>query len=125
MSNSKNIYRRIQWTILSYTNLANGAGDSSYRYSGSNPNNYVCFGSTESLCPAENLYRIIGVFDDGYDTNYQIKLIKADYTSGEVLGTDGLYNGPYFFDVSYYKGTMNRSALATYNWNDDTSVSSN
>ena len=29
------------------SSLANGAGDSSYRYSGANPNNYVCFGSDE------------------------------------------------------------------------------
>ena len=51
--------------------LANGAQDNSYRYSGANPNNYVCFESDEETCPAENLYRIIGVF------NGQVKLIKA------------------------------------------------
>ena len=51
--------------------LANGAQDNSYRYIGANPNNYVCFGSDEETCPAENLYRIIGVF------NGQVKLIKA------------------------------------------------
>ena len=27
-----------------------------YRYTGSNPNNYVCFGSEESVCPEDNLY---------------------------------------------------------------------
>ena len=42
----------------------------SYRYSGANPNNYVCFGSDEEICPADNLYRIIGVFGN------QVKLIK-------------------------------------------------
>ena len=44
--------------------LTNGAGDNSYRYAGasSDVNNYVCFGSTQSPCPADNLYRIIGVF---------------------------------------------------------------
>ena len=47
------------------------AGDYSYRFAGANPNNYVCFGSDEETCPAENLYRIIGVF------NGQVKLIKA------------------------------------------------
>ena len=51
--------------------LANGAGDNSYRYSGANPNNYVCFGSDAASCPADNLYRIIGVFGN------QVKLIKA------------------------------------------------
>lgn len=54
-------------------NLTNGAGDNSYRYSGKDAdvNNYVCFGSTASPCPDDNLYRIIGVFDG------KVKLIKA------------------------------------------------
>ena len=55
--------------------LANGAQDNSYRYSGANPNNYVCFGATGADCQNEdNQYRIIGVFND------QVKLIKVtDY----------------------------------------------
>ena len=44
------------------SSLANSARDNSYRYSGVNPNNYVCFGSTASTCPSDSLYRIIGVF---------------------------------------------------------------
>ena len=52
--------------------LANGAQDNSYRFSGANPNNYVCFGATGVDCQnPENQYRIIGVF------NNQVKLIKA------------------------------------------------
>ena len=47
------------------------AEDNSYRYSGANPNNYVCFGSDEATCPDDNLYRIIGVFGS------KVKLIKA------------------------------------------------
>ena len=49
---------------------AQEAGDNSYRFSGANPNNYVCFGSDAATCPTDNLYRIIGVFDG------EIKLIK-------------------------------------------------
>ncbi len=105
--------------------LANGAGDNSYRYSGANPNNYVCFGSTESPCPEENLYRIIGAFDDN-DINYQIKLVKADYITSEMLGTNGRdYYGAYSSSTTYYKGSMNISTIAAYRWNYDTSVSSN
>ncbi len=104
--------------------LANGAQDNSYRYSGANPNNYVCFGSTESPCPAENLYRIIGIFDDDKDTNYQIKLIKADYTTSAMLGTDGRdYDGTYNYSTSNHKGNMDTSTIAGYRWNYDTSVS--
>ena len=104
--------------------LANGAQDNSYRYSGANPNNYVCFGSTESPCPAENLYRIIGIFDDDKDTNYQIKLIKADYTTSGMLGTDGRdYYGAYDSNTTNYKGSMDTSTIAGYRWNYDTNVS--
>ena len=103
--------------------LANGAQDNSYRYSGANPNNYVCFGSTESPCPAENLYRIIGTFDDK-DGNYQIKLIKSDYTTSAMLGTNGRdYYGIYDSSTSNYKGSMDTSTIAAYRWNYDTSVS--
>ena len=66
--------------------LANGAQDNSYRYSGSNPNNYVCFGATGADCQnPENQYRITGVFDN------QVKLIKAtsygDYEWSTALNT--------------------------------------
>ena len=47
------------------------ANDNSYRYAGANPNNYVCFGSDAATCPNDNLYRIIGVFDN------EVKLIKS------------------------------------------------
>lgn len=46
------------------------AGDNSYRYTGENPNNYVCFGSNSTNCPSDNLYQIIGVFGN------QVKLLK-------------------------------------------------
>ena len=105
--------------------LTNGAGDNSYRYSGANPNNYVCFGSTESPCPEENLYRIIGAFDDDNDSNYQIKLIKADYVTSAMLGTDGRdYVGTYSDSTSNYKGSMELSSIAGYRWNFDTILSS-
>ena len=111
--------------IGSYNNASQEAGDNSYRYAGANPNNYVCFGSTAATCPNDNLYRIIGVFDDDKDTNYQIKLIKADYTTSGMLGTDGRdYYGTYPYSTSNYKGSMDTSTIAGYRWNYDTSISS-
>ena len=104
--------------------LANGAGDNSYRYAGASDevNNYVCFGTTENPCPDENLYRVIGVF------NGQVKLIKSDYTTSAMLGTDGRdYYGSYVDtngESPYYKGNMTQSDIAAYRWNYDTSVSS-
>ena len=110
--------------VGTYTNADQEAGDNSYRYSGANPNNYVCFGSDEETCPADNLYRIIGVFDDDKDSNYQIKLIKSDYTTSAMLGTDGRdYYGTYSNVTSNYQGSMDTSTIAAYRWNYDTSVS--
>ena len=91
---------------------ANGAGDNSYRYAGANPNNYVCFGSDESTCPTDNLYRIIGVFGD------QVKLIKYDYANSNLLGTDGDYSTDTYSKSSYsgfYKGEL--TTINTYYWN--------
>ena len=50
------------------SSLENGAGDNSYRYAGPSDqvNNFVCFGSTTSPCPTDNLYRIVGVFGENY-----------------------------------------------------------
>ena len=75
----------------SYINADQEAGDNSYRYVGANPNNFVCFGSDVTPCPADNLYQIIGVFDG------QIKLIKKmgfyNVTWGGVPNEEELVSG--------------------------------
>ena len=106
------------------TSLTNGAGDNSYRYAGASDqvNNYVCFGSTESPCPEDNLYRIIGVFDNKVgenQTEQRVKLIKADYATSALLGTDGDYKQAYTAtgnSSSSYKGN-NLANIAGYTWN--------
>ncbi len=117
--------------------LTNGAEDNSYRYAGASDqvNNYVCFGSTESPCPEDNLYRIIGVFDNKVgenQTEQRVKLIKADYATSALLGTDGDYNDKYTtiastnnWSNSDYKGN-NLANIAGYSWNykNNTSINS-
>ena len=97
--------------------LENGINDDSYRFAGANPNNFVCFGSTESPCPTDNLYRIIGVFGD------KVKLIKSDYATSALLGTDGDYKEKYSYDSSNYKGN-NIANIAEYtlNYKNNTSI---
>ena len=92
------------------SSLANGAGDNSYRYAGASDkvNNFVCFGSTTKPCPTDNLYRIIGVFED------KVKLIKYDYAKSSLLGTDGDYNTS-TTSISSYKGSL--SSIDLYYWN--------
>ena len=97
-------------------NLENGAGDNSYRYAGPSDqvNNFVCFGSTTSPCPVDNLYRIIGVIDG------KVKLIKYDYMTTDELGTDGDYLKIYkdWGMPETYKGTYGEGEkIGIYYWN--------
>ena len=97
--------------------LTNGAGDNSYRYSGADPNNYVCFGTNTTPCPTDNLYRMIGVFGD------QVKLVKYDYANSNLLGTNGDYSGTGTYlksSYSTYKGSL--TTINRYYWNDSTST---
>ena len=114
----KSLYTGIQGENGIYyhdSSLTNGAGDNSYRYAGASNqvNNYVCFGSTQSPCPENNLYRIIGVFGD------RVKLIKSDYATSTLLGADGDYKQAYTatgYGSSSYKGN-NLANIAAYTWN--------
>ena len=101
-------------------NLANGAEDNSYRFAGARDkvNNYLCFGSTQSPCPADNLYRIIGVFDG------RVKLIKSDYATSALLVTDGDYNTSTYSksSVSTYKGELTTINRYTWNYKNNTTI---
>ena len=102
--------------IVKTDNLTARVANLNMEYAGvgkwSRVNNFVCFGSTETPCPTENLYRIIGVFED------KVKLIKYDYATSILLGTDGDYRGSYTPDTNYYKGSL--SSIDTYSWNNVT-----
>ena len=93
--------------------LENGINDGSYRYAGASDvvHNFVCFGSDAEECPTDNLYRIIGVFDG------KIKLIKSDYATSALLGTDGDYSTDTFAKSknSTYKGEL--TTINAYYWN--------
>ena len=108
-------------TLYHHTNsLANGAGDYSYRYAGASEsvNNFVCFGSTTSPCPTDNLYRIIGVFGEnnhGVTGKQLVKLIKYDYATSALLGTNGDYGGSSTPNSSSYKGSI--LSIDIYYWN--------
>ncbi|MBD8922454.1 hypothetical protein EGR52_04580 [bacterium] len=105
------------------SSLENGANDGSYRYAGSSEttNNFVCFGydSMDGTCPTDNLYRIIGVFDN------QVKLIKYDYANSNLLGTDGDYSTATYSKSSSntYKGEL--TTINSYYWNYKSNTSLN
>src|SRR5699024_5079178 len=84
--------------------LSYSARDNSYRYAGSNVNNYVCFGSDASTCPSDNLYRIIGVFGS------EVKLIKStSYGNYKWDSSDNTWSS------SDIRGTLNNAFLGAFN----------
>ena len=77
--------------------LTNGAGDNSYRFAGASDavNNYVCFGSTKTPCPDDNLYRIIGVFDNKAgenQTKQRVKIIKSTSVGNKAWGDNNTWS---------------------------------
>ena len=79
-----------------------------------NLNNFICFGSNETPCPIDNLYRIIGIIDG------KVKLIKYDYANSNLLGTDGDYknlipSSDSSVSISHYKGSL--ASINGYSWN--------
>ena len=89
------------------------AGDNSYRYSGPNPKNYISFNN--------DLYRIIGLFDDDKDGIYNLKIIKNDYTDINETGNSGNFQYPYSEvevngETRLYKGHMSPDEITTYFW---------
>lgn len=121
-------------TLIKHTsNLENSAGDDNYRYSGKNPDNYVCFGNSTytgesgSTCPINNLYRIIGLIDGN------VKLISADYVTKSMLGATGAYKSDVTSLDSTYRGQRTASEIANYaytlaetnNWDDSSALAYN
>ncbi|MBE6139994.1 MAG: hypothetical protein E7172_00410 [Firmicutes bacterium] len=107
-----------------YTNANLEAGDNSYRYAGSHESvyNYVCFGSDEETCPTENLYRIIGVFNNNGEE--QVKLIKWDFATSDMLGTAQASGNTYAAsDYTNYKGEL--TTIQRYYWSGSSSNRSN
>ena len=90
------------------SSLATGAGDNSYRYAGASDevNNYVCFGSTASPCPSDNLYRIIGVFGN------EVKLIK-NISYGNYVWDSGRSNTWNSSTKPDIRTTLNSTFLGT------------
>ena len=93
-----------------YTEALNSSVEKGY-LTKDNVKNFVCFGSDASPCPTENLYRIIGVF------NNQVKLVKWDYAKSSLLGRDGDFSKEYTDD--YFSGEQGEipSSNSLYFWN--------
>ncbi len=79
-----------------------------------NVKNNICFGTEEAPCPKQNLYRIIGIFDN------KVKLIQNSYATVEQLGTDGEYNGVLdYFKPPFYPEMNAGDYSWSSNYNND------
>lgn len=83
--------------------LENSLNDNSYRYVGSNPNNYVCLGGNCS--DEDNLYRIIGVIDG------KVKLIKN--TASANMAIDNFTSNYNYTALVNYLNTPNENSYYT------------
>ena len=138
--------------VLNYNNKANEACytnenseticELSYRYSGANPDNYVCFGyDTNNITDTNNnsipdecesgtfsassefAYRIIGVFNKNFrdlslPQEYELKLIKSVSASTDQLGTSS-YKSDKFWYWGMNKGGSNTAQLS---WENNTFI---
>ncbi len=103
-----------------------------YRYTGSDPDNYVYFGCEEG-CTDNNLYRIIGVMPTQSEINgdyeNRVKLIKNNYytenSSGLLTTSSTQYPGPggkgYLWNTAgvnkWETSSLNTNVLNTIYWN--------
>lgn len=99
--------------------LSGGAKDYSYRYIGSNPNNYICLFKT---CNNDNLYRIIGIIDN------KVKLIKSTSIGSLQYDSDAVednltneYENTYIntYLNNYYNSndTLKKVTMESISWN--------
>lgn len=87
-----------------------------YRYTGKNPNNYICFGSEEEPCPEENLYRIIGVMPTqskvGGEYENRVKLIKVNYNNTSPYSSSSSVNN---WEASPIRSQLNNTYFNSLN----------
>ncbi len=86
--------------------------DDGYRFVGTDPNNYICFGTSDKdACTSDTdkyMYRIIGIFEDEAG-NKHAKLIKK-----EALNTAYVWNSDYFTDVDWNNSDLYKGLNGSY-----------
>jgi len=92
--------------------------DDGYRFVGTDPANYICFGTTDtSTCTGNTdlyMYRIIGIFEDS-EGEQHLKLIKK-----EALNTSYTWNADYQNDVVWNASDMYKGINGSYFLNNTT-----
>ena len=86
--------------------------DDGYRYVGTNPNNYICFGTmSQNDCTSDTdkyMYRIIGIFEDSSGEQH-LKLIKK-----EALNTTYAWHSDHTIDVDWNESDLYNGINGSY-----------
>ncbi len=102
--------------------MANGAKDNSYRFSGTSNfvKNYVCYGNSDDCYPG---YRIVGLFNDnnhGVTGKNLVKVIQSDVSSEEAWRENNFKNSKAneILQNTYYPGLIEhyKDLIANVNW---------
>ena len=92
------------------------AKDLSYRFSGANPNNYVCLNDNNiNTCETDDLYRIIGLFKNDLNL-YETKLIKVTPYQEENISVSSTKSGKGYYwsgSKTNYENSWKDSTLNT------------
>ncbi|MBQ7031652.1 MAG: hypothetical protein IJN13_04710 [Bacilli bacterium] len=92
--------------------------DDGYRYIGTYPDNYICFGTTDKDTCIDNtdlyMYRIIGIFQDPVG-GYHLKLIKK-----EALNTAYAWHSAYRVDTNWEASELYNGINGNYFLNNTT-----
>ncbi len=59
--------------------ISTSAGDNNWRFLGANPDNWVCLSNDLNTCSSNDLYRILGLYQDSGE--YNIRLIKNTHAT--------------------------------------------
>ena len=84
-----------------------------YRYGGIYADNNICLdANSQSECPDNHKYKIIGVFRDDYDNKYKIKVMKSTYLTDGTTNrfswdkkSDGTYSNYWSNDITGNNGS--------------------
>ncbi len=105
------IHEKIEADAVLSNDLATISVDESIRYVGADVNNYVCFGSDEEICPEDNLYQMIGLYDV---PNPSMKLMKV--TSIDTGLTEEIDNINYLNTNFYNTLPANYKSMIQPTW---------
>ncbi len=107
------IHEKIEADAVLSNDLATISVDNSIRYVGADVNNYVCFGSDEEICPEDNLYQMIGLFDKGSLVTKIMKVTPVETNQSDTTAIIDYLNTAFYDTIPIkYQNMIKSTNLA-------------